>query len=117
MSEEPEQSNVVGLFDKKISASNDEKAPAEKPAQLVDLAGVDQNSVRTLNSVIEAVLKRKVSGVCVMATGENGLGSFWLSFPVGKQAQVEATRYLGLLELFKSIVIEVVANGVQGEDE
>jgi hypothetical protein len=76
---------------------------------------VDHQSVRTLNSVIEAVLKGECSGVCIMATGATGLQRFWVSFAKGSFPQIEATRYLGLTHLFQDVLISIVNDGIEIE--
>lgn len=121
MSDTPDENqNVVSMFGKRVASAPSEKSEPKKPDGVKLPDKVDARSIQTLNSVLEDVMNGKVSGVCVIATGPTGMGRFWLSYPKGKNAQQESTRYLGLCTIFKDILLKAVYNGIEldgDEDE
>ena len=122
MSEAPEKpkSKVVSLFSRQSLEPEHVEAIAEASASVVAKPTgpvADERSVETLNSVIEEVLQGKTSCVCVIATGEKGLGRFFISFPKGSNPQLEAQRYLGQLHVFGNILEEIVYDGIATEAE
>jgi len=109
--------NVVSLFSKKSAR---EEAQAKEVAKAVIIKAspnVDQRSMATLNSVMEAVAKGEAHAVCVIATGPTGLGRYWISFPAGAEPQAQAVRNLGLLTLYEDILKDIARSGIEFDDE
>lgn len=104
------------MFDRAPKARAEQPSNTSNDAHIhTESAAVDQQSVKTLNSAIEAVLKGECSGVCIIATGANGLQRFWVSFAKNTAPQREAIRYLGLTRLFEEVLGQIVCDGIDIE--
>jgi hypothetical protein len=112
-----EKPKVVSLFSRlEVTDSHrDEPVPTLPAAMAGTQKGprVDQRSVGTLNSVMDAVLKGELTHVMVMGTGPTGLGVFYVSFPLEAHPQREATRYLGQTVMMQDILKGIVAGNYE----
>ena len=116
MTDSSDKPKVVSLFSREPITRERIEAAADASVTVAPAgSAIDQRSVETLNAVIEEVLKGKCSGVCIFATGETGLGRYFISFPKGAAPQKEATRYLGQIRIFEGILEEIVWDGVNIE--